>query len=111
VPTSAIKTQGDTNYVEVFSTVYTEAEAAIGIMPNTSPTQKVVVVGIADDTNTEIISGLSEGDQIVIRTVTVSSQTKKSTTSSTGSSLFGTGTSNERPSSTSGGAVMGGPPM
>jgi len=111
VPTSAIKTQGDTSYVEVFSTTYTEEEATAGIIPDTNPTRKTVVIGIADDTNTEIISGLVEGDQIVIKTVVASKTTKKTTTTSSTSSLFG-GTSGSRSDTTSGPPTMtGGGPM
>ncbi len=71
IPASAIKTRNNTSYVEVFepALTVTEAESIAGIESEEKPVQIDVVVGITDDTNTEIISGLSEGQQIVTRTV------------------------------------------
>lgn len=57
VPSSAVKTQGSNTYVQMLD--------AAGV-----PQNKSVVVGISNDTSTEIISGLSEGDEVVTRTVT-----------------------------------------
>lgn len=54
-PNSAIKKQGEISYVQTSSLA-----------------QQNIEVGISNDTTTEIISGLNEGDQIVSRTVTSS---------------------------------------
>jgi HlyD family secretion protein len=69
VPSAAVKTENGTSYVNYFDTKYTDTEASAGIIKATLPLSKQVEVGLSDDTNTEIISGLNEGDQIVSRTV------------------------------------------
>ncbi|MDD5341418.1 MAG: efflux RND transporter periplasmic adaptor subunit [Patescibacteria group bacterium] len=85
VPSSAIKTLNDANYVLILDQKYSDTSSQ-GVISLTIPSRQSVEVGLSDDTNTEIISGLNEGDQIVSRTVT--SATAKSTTSSA-PSLFG----------------------
>ncbi len=56
VPNSAVKLRGDTYYVEI---------------PDTPlPRQQQVEIGLSNDTDTEIVSGLKEGDEIIIRTIT-----------------------------------------
>jgi len=79
VPSSAIKTKNGSNYVLVFDKPL--APVVVGVQGSTSsvlPTQVVVTTGLADDSNTEIISGLKEGDIIVTKTIT--STTKTTTT-------------------------------
>jgi HlyD family secretion protein len=93
-PSGAVKSQGETNYVEI---VDREAEVTTGnqgVVLDLSPRNQEVVVGLSDDTSTEIISGLEEGDKIITRTITTSST--KTTTISSAPSLFGSGGS--RPS-------------
>ncbi len=80
VPNSAIKTSNGTNYVEVFSSPL--ASPVTGVQGSISivlPIKTDVQIGLANDTSTEIISGLKEGDIIVTKTIT--STTTKSTTS------------------------------
>ncbi len=94
IPSSAIKTQGTTKYVLMFATpLATPATSSQGTPSKIAPNQVTVEVGISDDTNTEILSGLKEGDQIVSRTITSTSATKTSTTSTKSStrSLLGGG--------------------
>ncbi|MFA6300884.1 MAG: efflux RND transporter periplasmic adaptor subunit [Candidatus Paceibacterota bacterium] len=70
VPNSAIKNQGGNTYVEIFNTPLPIPLSGIQGSPSaTLPTLQAVVVGTSDDTSTEIISGLSEGDKIVIKTI------------------------------------------
>lgn len=70
VPNSAIKNQGGTTYVEMFSTPLPAQLSGVQGSPSaTPPTQQVVVIGASDDTNTEIVSGLKEGDEVVIKTI------------------------------------------
>lgn len=94
VPSSAIKTQNDVNYVELF-----DGKSLIGngatttaksqtITSLTAPTQRVVEVGISNDTETEIVSGLAEGEEIVTKTT---SSTVKTTTTSSSIKLPGMG--------------------
>lgn len=69
VPNSAIKKQGNTNYVQVMN-------------GGSTPTQVNVEVGAANNTETEIVSGLQAGDKVVTRTIDPSAAT--STTGATG---------------------------
>ncbi|MEI7777037.1 MAG: efflux RND transporter periplasmic adaptor subunit [bacterium] len=90
VPNSAIKTQGTSTYVlvangeEASSTTSTIAGAVT--LANT-PVATVVQTGLSNDTETEIVSGLNEGDRVV--TQTISSGTTKTTTAQSGLSLLG----------------------
>jgi RND family efflux transporter MFP subunit len=87
IPSSAIKTQGTTKYVQMFSTpLATPATGSRGTPSKIAPNKVTVEVGISDDTNTEIISGLKEGDQIVSSTIT--STTKTTTTTKSATSLL-----------------------
>jgi len=71
VPSSAIKTQGGTSYVEIFSTPLAQATNGVQGSVSVTPPDKVEVsIGLADDTNSEIISGVKEGDTIVTKTIT-----------------------------------------
>jgi len=89
VPSSAIKTQGTTSYVEVVSDVSDPAAAAqsSGIILSSPTTFAAVEVGISNDTSTEIVSGLKEGEYVVARTAS-SATTKASTKSSGGNMLM-----------------------
>jgi membrane fusion protein, macrolide-specific efflux system len=55
VPSSAVKSQGRNVYVEVLN--------------GATPEQKSVTVGASNSTNTEIVSGLSEGEKVVTQTI------------------------------------------
>lgn len=57
VPSSAIKTQGNTSYVEVMSD------------NSTTPMRQIVTTGLFNDTMTEITNGLKEGDKVVTQTI------------------------------------------
>jgi RND family efflux transporter MFP subunit len=87
IPDSAIKTQGNTNYVQVFSVVPTNGTASTGFTTKETPTEKTIETGIASDSYTEIISGLTEGEHVVVRTISATTAATKSTTPS----LFGGG--------------------
>lgn len=69
VPNSAVKSKSGSYYVLVI-----DQKSAI------TPAQKAVQIGTADDTNTEIISGLAEKDQVVARTITGTKATSASKT-------------------------------
>ena len=74
VPQSAVKTQNGQSYVLVFVPPITSSAITLagsqGITSATKPQQIPVEVGISDDTKVEITSGLTEGQQLVTRTVT-----------------------------------------
>ena len=68
---SAVKTQNNASYVETFNVELPTATAGIqGSISLIPPTKTTVEIGIANDTNTEIISGLKEGDIVVTKIIT-----------------------------------------
>lgn len=69
VPSSAVKSQGGTTYVEVLN--------------GATPEQKNVTVGASNSTDTEIVSGINAGDKVVTQTINSSSTTSGTSTSST----------------------------
>jgi RND family efflux transporter MFP subunit len=77
VPSSAVKIQNGTNYVEVLN--------------GATPEQKNVTVGVSNSTDTEIVSGINVGDKVVTQTINSSSASSASTssTSRTGGSSSG----------------------
>lgn len=81
VPNSALKISGTESYVEIFdtplttSTTVTTSGVNAGIPSLALPRQQVVVTGLSNDTMTEIISGLNQGEQIVTRTIAPSATT------------------------------------
>lgn len=88
VSNSAIKTDSSgATYVQVLNDA--TAPAADGSITSVAgPVQKTVVIGLANDTNTEIVSGLNEGDTYILKTITSSSATASAQQSGL-SSLFG----------------------
>jgi len=85
VSNGAIKTKNDKNYVEMFNVPIDRATDGLpGSISKTALNKINVEIGISNDTHTEIISGIKEGDEIVIRTILPS--TTKTTTSAFGSS-------------------------
>ncbi len=98
IPTTAVKSNDDgTYYVQVLSDAYDLTNKSLsikGVTSSTAPTTKVVTIGLADDTNTEITGGLAEGDQVVLRvsssaTSSASSNSSKNTNKS--NSIINTG--------------------
>lgn len=91
VANSAVKTQGDIKYVEMFEQPLVESNGTQGTVSAIAPRQQQVEVGISNDTLTEIISGLKEGDQIVSRTI---NSAAKTAIPAAAPSLFGGGGGN-----------------
>lgn len=80
VPNSAIKSSGNGNYVEILENVPASSQAlSVGIPSVTPPKQQTVEIGLANDTMTEIVSGLKEGDLVITRTIAASTATTKAT--------------------------------
>jgi HlyD family secretion protein len=77
VPNSALKTQGNRTYVQVLNN------------GATVPEQKIVEMGAANNTDTEIVSGINAGDNVV--TQTIDPNAKSSTTSTGGGGNRGGG--------------------
>lgn len=86
VPASAVKTQGGNSYVEALdpSTVTGTFAAGQTVTSSAAPARKQVEIGLSNDTETEITSGLSEGDIVVSRTIT---GTQAATSATGGSGL------------------------
>jgi len=101
VSSSAVKTKNGTSYVEMFETPLMSSESQQGATSSVSPIRKQVTVGITDDTLTEIVSGLNEGDQIILKTTTGTSTSSSSTKSTTNIGGMGGGPS-------MGGSAIGG---
>lgn len=89
-PNSSVKTQGTNHYVEILDQTSPAPNSASDVISPNQPTRKSVEIGIADDSNTEITSGLNEGDKIISKT---NSPTAAKTTN-TAPSLFGGGGGN-----------------
>ena len=70
VPNNAVKTQGRMSYVEVFENPLPSIKGNTPVTSSIPPVQKRVEVGTSNDSFTEIISGINEGDQVVVRTIT-----------------------------------------
>jgi HlyD family secretion protein len=77
VPSSAVKTSGNGSYIQMLD--------ASG-----QPQNKTVEVGISNDTETEIVSGLNDGEQVVTQTITAASQNTARTTTTGFPGLGGT---------------------
>ncbi len=91
VPNAAIKTQGSISYVQELPQKVSAAQVAAGVTSATPPKNIPVTVGVSNSTVTEILSGLSSGDQVIIKTTTSgSSATTGTATSAAAPSLFGT---------------------
>lgn len=65
VPSTAVKSQNSSSYVQVL----------VGGVPQ----KKTVIIGSSNDTMTEIISGINEGDEVVTQTITNGSSAAKTT--------------------------------
>jgi HlyD family secretion protein len=81
VPTSAIKTSGNTTNVQTLDGGTQSASTQTGVTSVTPPRSIQVEIGDANDTETEIVSGLKEGDQIITRTISASAATTQATQS------------------------------
>ena len=91
VPSSAVKTQNGTSYVEVLDNPGAAVTGVTGVTSAAPPRQITVTTGISDDTSTEIMSGLTEGQSIIVRTITGTSTTTTTTSTTqnrTGGSII-----------------------
>ncbi len=100
VPSSAVKTQGNQSFVELFDTPFASSTGNQGSPSATPPRQQAVEIGLTNDTSTEIISGLTEGTMIVTRTIAATTATTASAPS-----LFGTPAGNRGATGGAGRAV------
>ena len=84
VPNAAIKSSGQGSYVEVpGETVTANAMGNTGgIILMNAPKQQAIQIGMANDTSTEVTSGLEEGSIVVSRTISAGSTNTTSGSSS-----------------------------
>ncbi|MFH1162415.1 MAG: efflux RND transporter periplasmic adaptor subunit [Candidatus Jorgensenbacteria bacterium] len=77
VPVSAVKSRGDASYVGVFDGMVPSVANGQSFPSAVPPREQAVETGISNDTETEIVSGLKEGDLVVVReTSATASQTQ-----------------------------------
>lgn len=70
LPNSAIKTASDGMYVQIFDTALKSPEAgAVGSTASASPKKIKITIGISNDKETEVLSGLKEGDIVVSKII------------------------------------------
>lgn len=81
VPASAVKTQGGRSYVYTFDPPLGKAGGPEGVASSAAPQQIEVETGISDDTSIEVLSGLAEGQQIIVRVVSGTANTSANTPS------------------------------
>ena len=107
INSSAIKTSGNSSYVETLSGVSssTPTTATGGVLSETAPQRTSVTVGLSDDINSEITSGLQEGDLVVVKTVV---STVAGGSGSAPSLLQTIGAGGNRARTTTGGGTTGG---
>lgn len=93
IPNSAVKTFGSTYYVEMLdeeiinASGYSTSSASTQITSPTAPYQYPIETGLSNDTYTEVVSGLAEGDLIISKT-TSNNTTQKQTTATQGQSIL-----------------------
>ncbi len=83
VPNAAVKTSNNnTNYVEMLEpTVIANQEVGAGnagIVSLIPPHEQQIEVGLANDTSTEVTNGLKEGDQVIVQTISSTTQNTQS---------------------------------
>ena len=89
VPNSALKTTNGVSYVQMLDKqIPQDSITSSGVTSATAPILQQVEVGLSNDSSTEIVSGLNEGDQVITRTIT---STTKSTTTTAPSILGSAG--------------------
>ena len=104
VPSSAVKTANGGSYVLAFTTPPAGASTNTQVASTIPPVQIPVQTGLTDNTNTEITSGLTLGQQIVTRVI---APTTTTASASTAPSLLGATTGNRAGGAGGGGAFRG----
>ena len=82
VSSSTVKTKNGVSYVEMFETALANSNSSSGTVSSSLPYKQEIEIGISDDTLTEIVSGLSEGDQIILKTTAGTSSSSSSSSKS-----------------------------
>jgi hypothetical protein len=86
VSNSAVKSSGDISYVEILpldkNNISQTAKGSSGVVSKNSPQQRSVQIGLSNDSFTEILSGLQEGEQVVSQTISANSTAQTQSQSS-----------------------------
>ncbi|MCX6755531.1 MAG: efflux RND transporter periplasmic adaptor subunit [Candidatus Nomurabacteria bacterium] len=92
VPNSAVKSNNNGSYVEMFNIPLPKATDGLqGRISTITPNKIQVQAGLSNDSQTEIISGIKEGDEVVSRTILPSAVKSATTTPSLFGSSSGSG--------------------
>jgi len=91
VSSSAVKSDAQGSYVLVFNPPLANTGGTKGVISAVAPTTVPVTIGLSDNTNTEIISGLTEGEQVVTRTILPTTTTVATAPSLLGGATAGRG--------------------
>ncbi|MDD4990130.1 MAG: efflux RND transporter periplasmic adaptor subunit [Candidatus Pacebacteria bacterium] len=85
IPNSAIKSAGENYYVEMLDETASSTQNGLssrGVASKNSPRQQPITIGSANDSITEVLSGLKEGDMIVSQTITATINSSQESQSS-----------------------------
>lgn len=91
IPNTAVKTQGTRNYVEMLDQTIITDQNGQSVTSLAAPTQQVIEIGLANDSLTEIVSGLKEGDKVIMQTNIGSPATNQSQSNAGGLRIPGLG--------------------
>ena len=69
VPNAAVKTSGGQQYVQFIDNMSPSGTSA-GTQVSGTVRRQIVQIGATNDSETEIVSGVNEGDQVVVQTIT-----------------------------------------
>lgn len=103
VPIAAVKERGPVSYVELVegNSISKTSGANIGAaLLSNPPRQQTIEVGQSNDEFVEVLSGLNEGDQVIVRQIQATANQP-----TTQRSLFGTPTSGSRGGGAAGGSI------
>jgi len=100
--------KNDVIVVDSTAVTTTNGESSVQVKKDNKVTTVKVETGISNDSQTEIISGINEGDDVVTSVVNATSTSQTSTNTTSPFSGLGGGSSSSK--SSSGGMPAGGPP-
>ena len=91
VPSSAVKSQGDSYYVEMFEMPQATSTTLQTLTSSVPVVRRTVETGLSNDMETQIISGLEEGDEVITRMVDSSAAGTASAQKQQTTGIFGVG--------------------
>src|SRR3989338_2650138 len=91
VPSSAVKSQVDSYYVEMFEMPQATSTTLQTLTSSVPVVRRTVETGLSNDMETQIISGLEEGDEVITRMVDSSAAGTASAQKQQTTGIFGVG--------------------